>query len=156
MLKPRTVQSDKNLTSPDKHNKTTLELIQQSIQENDEERSKINYDVMFQNNAIEKMLGFDDIQQNLHTPRLLITNKMQTLHDMTTKSNEELSKLNARVIQREDHIHLDRTFGGTLDAKDDDKWVNMRQEKIEFDGKTCLLLSLRDVSTSHILQKAKQ
>lgn len=41
-------------------------------------------------------------------------------------------------------------------SKDDDKWVNMRQEKIEFDGKMCLLLSLRDVSSSHILQKTKQ
>jgi len=65
---------------------------------------------MFQNRAIEKVLGFDDIQKNLHTPSLLLSERILSLHEMTLQSNDELAKVDARIVKREDHIHLDNSY----------------------------------------------
>ena len=51
----------------------------------------MRYDVKFQNQAIENILGFEDIQKNLFTPSLMVSNRIQTLHQMTTKKSADLS-----------------------------------------------------------------
>ena len=66
----------------------------------------MNYDVKFQNTAVEEILGFNDIQMNLHTPTLLFPNKMRSLHQLTGKKDQGwLSSLDAQVVSREDHLH---------------------------------------------------
>jgi len=44
------------------------------------------------------MMGFEDIQKNLHTPSLLLDKTIHSLHEMTRKTNSELTHLNARVV----------------------------------------------------------
>jgi ABC-type thiamine transport system ATPase subunit len=47
---------------------------------------------------MEEIMGFDDIQKNLHKPSLLLDETFKSLHEMTRKSNNELIHLDARVI----------------------------------------------------------
>lgn len=65
----------------------------------------MNYDVQFHNQAIEQLLGFDDIQKNLHTPSLLFTKQLKSLHALTQQDNKQLETLDAQVVGREDHVH---------------------------------------------------
>jgi len=41
-------------------------------------------------------------------------------------------------------------------APEDEKWVNLRHQEIIFEGEKCVLLSMRDVSSTHKLSKSKQ
>ena len=87
-------------------NQTTVQMIQEVIQEDDESQARIKYDVMFQNKAVERTFEQSDIQTCLHQPRLLIDKKLYSLHQITEMSNEKLEGVNARIINREDHVHL--------------------------------------------------
>ena len=112
------------------------------------------------------MMGYEDLQKNLHTPSLLLNNTIHSLHEMTHKTNTELTHLDARVVCREDHIHLENTFKSKKEsmnssfiepiAAENEKWINLRRQDIIFEGEKCLLLSLRDVSASHKLSKSNQ
>ena len=83
------------LNSNIKKGQTTIERISQSIQEesnvSNNAACSMRYDVKFQNQAIENILGFEDIQKNLFTPSLMVSNRIQTLHQMTTKKSADLS-----------------------------------------------------------------
>ena len=74
---------------------------------------------------------------------------------MTCESKEELNRFDAQVIKREDHIHLDASISQDRETIEQ-KWVNVRRQKMIFDGEKCLLLSLRDVTSSHMLDKTKK
>ena len=54
--------------------------------EQDESESQLKYDVVFQNKAIENILGYDNLPKDMHTPSLLLRNKMYSLVSMTTMS----------------------------------------------------------------------
>ena len=69
----------------------------------------IQYEVVYQNKALTKIFGFDNMQKNLHTPNLLFTKKLTSLHQMVTKSKEELALSDARIVNREDHVHPERS-----------------------------------------------
>ena len=64
-------KTDNAKLQPNK-NKTTLQMIQENIVESDSQQSEVRYDIVFHNKAMEKVLGFADLQNNLHTPSLLL------------------------------------------------------------------------------------
>ena len=49
------------------------------------------------------------MQKNLHTPNLLFSKKLTSLHQMAAKTNEELALSDARIVNREDHVHPERS-----------------------------------------------
>jgi len=77
---------------------TTVQRIEESLQDLVVDSARIRFDVKFQNRAMENIMGFKDIQKNLHTPSLLLDKTIQTLHELTRKSNSELTHLEARVV----------------------------------------------------------
>lgn len=112
-----------------------------------------NYDVLFQNAAVEDLLGFGDIKKNLHLPVMVFQNHKLTVSQITLKSDDELQATDVQVLHRDDHYHYDfnesQCVGlqnSSLTGANRQKWVNFRRQEILFGGQKCLLLSVRDVT----------
>ena len=63
--------------------RSTIDIIKEAVAVEDELSSKTKFDVVFQNKAIEKIMGFDNLQHDMHTPALIFENKMHSLCAMT-------------------------------------------------------------------------
>jgi len=50
-------------------------------------------------------MGCEDLQTHLSAQTLLINGKLQTLNQITALTNNELSRKDARIVNREDHFH---------------------------------------------------
>lgn len=79
-------------------------------------------------------------------------------------TNESLTGQSVRMINREDHFHLDQVkvdsesqipIGSAYPVNkkktEPEKWVELQQQKLIFDGEECVVVSLRDISTTHEL-----
>ena len=89
--------------------KSTIEIIKEAVAEEDESLSKTKFDVVFHNKAIEKILGFDNLQKDMHTPALILENKMHSLCAMTEITDAQLVGAEIKVVKREDHVHIDES-----------------------------------------------
>ena len=116
-------------------------------------------------------MGYDNLPKDMHTPSLLLRNKMYSLVAMTTMSDIELSQVEIKVVKREDHVHIENSLTNLVGSKETDtfstkfiksedgehdKWVSLQKQEILFGGEKCVMLSLRDVTSLHILNKTKQ
>lgn len=68
-----------------------------------------------------------------------------------------------RLLQREDHVHLDSSMYAGSHRSDGfdqrqprEKWVKIHLQQIIFDGQKCLLVNFRDVSSWHQLKMKKE
>lgn len=122
---------------------------------------KLRFEIKFFNKALEDIIDCDDIKLNLDKQNLIVDGKLCTISDMTRLSNLELGRLDARILNREEHFH---SIVAPSSPRNDDesqiisqnanaKWVSFRRQEIIFDDEKCFLLSLRDVTSQHRLEK---
>ena len=62
---------------------TAVQAIQKELKEEDESKSSVKYDVMFQNKEIERTFEQTNIQDCLHTPSLILDKKLLSLHEVS-------------------------------------------------------------------------
>ena len=143
---------------------TTVQQIEESFRSLTTDNNKvIRYEVKFQNKAVESIFGSTDIEKHLHTPMMVLDDKIKSLHEVMKPQNIQQ---NIRVLQREDHLHLQsddevpRPHPNTdnlLESrrkKEDSKhevWISIRKQDIIFDNEKCSLLSLHNHSARHRL-----
>ncbi len=52
----------------------------------------------------------------MHTPSLLLRNKVYSLVSMTTMSEQELNEIEIKIVKREDHVHLENSAQNLLNS----------------------------------------
>lgn len=141
---------------------TTVQCIEDSLQNMADEEDNLRYEVKFQNKAIESLFNSKELGKKLHSPSLLIGEKLVTLHEATKKQLVNLSSLDVRILDREDHVHLRREQlqNETLLIEEQtlrpEKWVSIRRQEIIFDEAKCLLVSMYDQSERHKISKQQK
>ena len=164
---PEETQTEKELRQS---SMTVVEQIQDSINGLTLDDKVARYEVKFQNQALENLFGEVGVEKQLHTPSLLLEDKLHSLHQLTKKNIQDLHEKDIRVLDREDHInetylaqrHESSTRSLILAEKErrrnprPEKWVNINRQDIIFDNQRCLLISMHDVSQRHKLSEQQK
>ncbi len=61
-------------------------------------------------------MGYDNLPKDMHTPSLLLRNKVYSLVSMTTMSEQELNEIEIKIVKREDHVHLENSAQNLLNS----------------------------------------